>query len=533
MKASALSKFAMLSIILSLGLGIIIASAYRADIAANWEQRKCEPGVMAIAGAFKPNTDPRTRGEFAEDNWKECQKEYIQAALREAARAPQELATAASGVVGVVEKIGDLMGDVFIDLWKFVYEAYSTFMDTMKGAAKLFQNFMVRTYDIVQQLQASIVAIFFGLYSMIVAFVNSVQLILIVAIVIIGIMIALEIILFFIFPPIFGIVATLVALVSVVAVAVATAIGAAMVAEMFVPGACFAEHTMVVAHDGSPIPIQNVRVGLPLRDGGRVVAVHEFQSMESVWDLFGIHVTGDHLVQHPETPERMIPVRDHPAAKELPSNKSFLGFPTSQKLWCLTTTTRRIPVLSSISEITIFADWEEIPDGDDVRQRAWFKEVWVTLNGENAPAPPSSLPTGEAGLSPDCRVGYVDWIGRTLWKPISDVQIGDTVVCRDGAHTKVVGKVTMGGDQSTDAVNLAQLGTPMQLVAAATWVQRYDSVWAPAAATKLRTEIHPARWEHLYTASGEFMLEGGWVVRDFSDVGLSNLRPLVEDIVLS
>lgn len=175
----------------------------------------------------------------------------------------------------------------------------------------------------------------------------------------------------------------------------------------------------------------------------------------------------------------------------------------------------------------IFADWEEIPEGDAARQRLWFEDVWIELNG-NKRGVPSAVPAGEAGLSPDCRVATVDWLGRTVWKPVRDVGIGDTVLAAVGVRTRVVGRVVLEGDQSTDAVTLG--GT--QVVAAATWLQRRDGVWAPAVTALPRIEIHPMRWIHLYTEAGTFMIEGGWCVRDFSDVGLDGLRPMVENIVL-
>jgi hypothetical protein len=43
----------------------------------------------------------------------------------------------------------------------------------------------------------------------------------------------------------------------------------------------------------------------------------------------------------------------------------------------------------------------------------------------------------------------------------------------------------------------------------------------------------PNQWIHLYTESGEFMIRGGWRIRDASEVGLAALKPLVESIVLA
>ena len=143
MNVKTLTQFITITIVLSVGLGAVIGAAFRVNVAANWEEQRCDPYVLPIAGFFKPSTDPRTAAQFATDNWRFCQKEYIQNALRVAASVPQDIANAEAATVGLTQDIASTVADVFFDLWKFCYETYSTFMDQMKGAAKLFHNFMI------------------------------------------------------------------------------------------------------------------------------------------------------------------------------------------------------------------------------------------------------------------------------------------------------------------------------------------------------------------------------------------------------
>lgn len=527
-----LGHFVVITIGLCIGLGAILSTAFRTNISANWDANRCDPYVVPMAGFFKPSTDPRTAAQFAKDNWSFCQKEYVQDAIRTAAAVPKELAEAEAATVGVVQDIASVFADIFADLWKFCYEAYSTFMDRMKGASKLFHNFMINLHSIVGRLQAATLSIVYGLIALITAFVSSVQLVLIVAIVIIGILIALQIILFFILLPISGLIITMTAVISVVVVAIATAISAAMVAELFTPGACFVTGTPVIMHDGTTRPIDQIKIGDALGGGARVTATHRFRTADTVYDIDGIGVTGDHLVVNPSNLKELIPVHRHPDSKPIPvswTNWMHGG----RDLWCLTTTNRRIPCKGATTGAILFADWEEIPEGDDDKLAAWFRSVWTTLNGRESIArkPMAHVLDAEAGLSPDCRVAIPNWLGGVTWRPIRDIRVGDRVFDETGRTTAVVGKVRIEGDMTTDAVELRTESGGVQFVSPALWVH-HETIWQPAAFFAKRVDVHFVALEHLYTASGSFMIESGHRVRDASDVGLGGLRPIVEDVVL-
>lgn len=527
MRLDELVQFITLTIGLSIGLGVAATTAFRANISANWDENRCNPGVVPIASLFKPSTDPRTPSQFARDNWSFCQKKYVQNALNAAAAAPKELMAASEASVGLIQDITGVVADVFYDVWSFIYQAYSTFMDKMKGAAKLFHNFMINLHSIVDRLQAAVLSIVFGLMSLIAAFVSSVQVILIVAIVIIGILMVMQVLLFFLLLPIAPLIISMTALISVVVIAVATAIAAAVVAETFTPGVCFVGETRVLMTGEKRIQtMETLQVGDVLADGGRVTAVHRFHSTDTLYDLYGIGVTGDHLVIHPVESDRLIAVREHPAATR---QDETLGtwWNGGRDLWCLTTTTRRIPCVTSRGVQVMFADWEEIPEDDSERHLAWYRAVWQTLNGAPTNLPAPSLDS-EAGFSPDCKVACRNWMGARVWRRIMDIGVGDTVFDADGVATKVVGTVVLAGDQCTDALPIPD--GEGAFMTSGVWMWKTNH-WG-LASTYLPVEVHPSRWHHLYTESGSFVVAGGWRVRDASDVGLDRLRPLVEEVVL-
>jgi len=524
MKLAALTQFIVLTIVFVIVLGAVISTAFRVNVSANWDEKRCDPYVVALASFFKPTEDPRTPSQFARDNWSFCQKQYVQNALRVAADVPKNIAATSAASVGMIQDITGVVADVFFDLWKFCYEAYASFMDTMKHAAKLFQNFMVNLHSITERLQGAVLSIAYSLIALIITYINSVQLSLIVSIIIIGIINAMMIIMFLLMWPIMSVFMIVTSIVQLSIVVVVTAIAAAMVADMFTPGACFAAGTPVYMKGGALTPIEHIRIGDVLHDGGRVTATHMFASRDVLYSLHGIRVSGDHLVIDPDD-SRLIPVRLHPAAVV----ESRWGWGVGDRLWSLTTTSRRIPCMGNTG-VVLFADWEEIPEHDTEILRDWYRAVWQTLNGDTLTTPVPKVIDTEAGLSPDCLVACVGWTG-IYYRPLRDIRVGDRVADCLGAPTTVVGKVVIAGDQATDAVGLSS-PDGMQIVSAATWIFQ-DGAWIPAILSGgAKIEIHPNRWEHLYTSSGSFILRGGWRVRDASEIGLANLDLLVDAIVL-
>jgi hypothetical protein len=515
MKLGTLTQLIIVTLVLSIGLGGAVAAAYRVNLTENWDEKRCDPYVVAMAGFLKPYADPRTPSQFARDNWNFCQKQYVQRALSVAAEVPKRVAAVAEGSVGTVGGIVSVVADVFYDLWKVCYQMYASFMERMKGVAKLFRNFIVNLHSIVDKMNAAILAMVYGLISLILTIVNSVQVTLIVTIIVIGIILILQILLFFLFMPISSLILTITAIVATTVVTVIATIAAIFVNEMFGSNCCFVTGTPVLMQTGISKPIEEVRVGDILRDGGVVTAFHEFWSDDPVYDVHGIGVTGDHLIVDCD---RLIPVSEHRNAVRRP-----VSWWPGQRLWCLTTSTRRIPC----NVAATFADWEEIPEDDEAALIAWHSAVWHKLNPDGGEAP--SLPMeDESGLTADTLVACRDWLGRRIHRRVADIRVGDRVCSSETETTSVVGVVTAMGDLESDAIMLPGL---RGRVRAGTWIFN-NPVWEMAAATFPAVDKHPVRWYNLYTKSGTFLLEGGWRVRDASDVGLEGLKELVNSVVL-
>jgi len=496
------------------GVSVIAANKHM-DISTHWDEMRCSPYVIPIAGFHKPRNDPRSAVEFARANFSFCQKEYIQDALRAAAAGAKEMVEEQKAIGALVQDMASVLADIFGGIWNFCHGAYATFTERIGVVSKLFHNMMLNLHGLIDRMQGAILSIIMALMSMIVAFVDSVQVTLMVAIIIIGILLVMQILLFFLLLPISGLIMTMSAIASVAVVTAVTIVAASEVS-----GGCFTGDTLVSTATG-PLPIRLLHVGDKLLDGGIITAVHRFRTQDALYKMGGSIVSGEHLVIQSK---QRIPVKNHPSAVPYASSKV-------NDLWCLTTTTRTIPTPDGL----VYADWEEIYAEDTARLQEWHGAVWHRLNRSPPPQGlkvPDSILQSEAGLCPTCTVRRITFFCgipiSTESVMIDRIQIGDTLEDGPGWST-VIGIVDIAGSEVEASVILEG-----QQMSAATWIQKIEgTLWKPAGFTQeATTHLHPCRWMHLYTDSGSFTLGSGLKVRDASDVGLPDLSSLVESIIL-
>lgn len=521
MEPTGMSKLSAISISLVFMVAItaVVAINHRISVAKNWDEMRCSPYVIPIAGFYKPTADSRSAVEFARANFSFCQKEYIQDALRVAAADTKEVVAEQGAIAAIVQDMASVFADIFKNLWSFCYGAFATFKERMTVVTKLFHNMMINLHSLVDRMQGAILSLIMALMSLVVAFINSIQVTLMVSIIIIGILLVMMILLFFLLMPISGLIATMSAIASVAVVTAVTIVAAAEAS-----GGCFTGDTLISTQSGAR-PIKSIRVGDLLGDGGQVTAVHRFRTADALYKMGSSIVSGEHLVVLQNTLRQ--PVKNHQRAVPY-TNCSKIN-----ELWCLTTTTRTIPTPDGI----LYADWEEIYAEDTGRLQEWHGAVWHRLNRSPPPIQkiPDSLLQSEAALSPTCSVRrQLFFCGipyRTETIMVDRIQIGD--ILEDGpGWTTVIGIVDVAGSEVEKSVILEG-----QQMSVATWIHHGDhhrELWKPAGFTSDPVDplLQPMRWRHLYTDSGSFSLGSGLHIRDASDVGLPALSSLVESIIL-
>jgi len=179
----------------------------------------------------------------------------------------------------------------------------------------------------------------------------------------------------------------------------------------------------------------------------------------------------------------------------------------------------------------MFADWEEIPADDYEALNAWYVAVWDALNPTDKCASWHSKMyiDSETGISPDCLVQRVSF-WKSEWVRVSEIRLGDYI--RVGTEeTRVVGIVEIDPYEITKVVELPSECGP-QTVSCSVWMRQYGRWQNPNGFKLMSTHHGMPPFRQLYTQNGKIELCGGWQLRDASDVGLTELRPLVESIVL-
>lgn len=286
---------------------------------------------------------------------------------------------------------------------------------------------------------------------------------------------------------------------------------------------CFAEGTSIKTKYGLD-SIETIDLGTVLADGARVTGVLNFEQMtEDMYDLYGVQVSGSHIVYLPSGP---VHVENHPDAILLP--------PQHRKVFCLITSTRRIPVLTD-KGIVYFADWEELDNTPDDLQH-WNQHVFAHLNPQHVYRVPStSTLMSESGVSDDTPIATPN--GAVL---ASDIRPGHTILDADEIPTIVRGVVRLANSEVMDSVILPFQG----YMSIGSWIKP-NNKWIQVPNPIRSISSYKGIWYQFFTDSGTFLIsqvpniddpnynpKDDYIpVRDFSDVGSDQL-PETYDWVL-
>ena len=192
---------------------------------------------------------------------------------------------------------------------------------------------------------------------------------------------------------------------------------------------CFDGNTRIFVKGRGAVKIRNIHVGDTLSNGGKVTSCFNLScTKEKMYDINGVLVTGKHRIDDPIY--GCIPVKDHPKSKLLKDYRSA-------SLFCINTTTKRIPVRNMI-----FFDYDELDDMDLATLRHMIEEL---PNERGSTYIHKFL---EPGLLADTKIELED--GRSV--KISDIQINDQL--RFGERVLGIVKINGYSVASTKIYNL-------------------------------------------------------------------------------
>jgi len=480
--------FLSLSITLFFGLVFFASYMKREEIMANWSKYKTDPFFMFAAPMFKPDSDPRSRIEFATDNFKDAVLlllnkvflAFLEPVFKIFKIFSDSLVESLSGLFNIKALLAKMWGKFNEMSDIFMRRFHSVFHQFRLTFIKLFSS-MEKTFGI------AVSSVYAGL-STIHTMTSFLDLVIKIIIIILVILVVMVILLFFVLMPFIPMI------LSVVAIVGATAMGGAVggMASAF----CFQESTRVLTAHGTKA-IETVEIGDVLSTGGRVLGTMKFQASEdyAMYRLNGVVVSGTHIVFTPSGPCH---VANHPDAVPTTSTRN---------VYCLITSDHTIPVWSEHGE-QLFADWEELEDSELPR---WHAQVWETLNpGAPYVAPTDAALESEAVFSATTRVATPK--GSV---PISDIHPGDYVMDVEGTPTRVTGCVRVAPSEVQSA-----LAVPGGYASSAAWMKgERERRWIqPQNTIGMKKEKEKDVWYSLFTEAGTFRLEDR-SARDFTDMG--------------
>ena len=388
--------------------GALRALAAKEALAADWDNNRCRPEVLPIAG-YIVRSDDKTPAEATRDNLDACMQSILAGGMANNTK-PLE------GTLGGITALYNAMS--------LAVQNIRTVVHTIRNGVKNFtedvlqrsmnvivpiQGMMVSLMDTFGKIQGVMVA---GLYSVLGGYFtlqSTMGAIIALLIKMLGVL-AVIIAGLWITPVTWGAAGTMTAVFTSIAVPLAVIV-AVLTKVLHVKGGkipglpkmrCFDPATEIEMVDGRMKPISTLSVGDCLRGQNYVTAVFELSAQDL--DMVNIHgtvVSGNHHLRHPGGGGRIVRAREHPDAERLPDY-------TGDTLFCLNTSQKKI----SCGGVE-YADWDDLLNSRnlaavlDAIHYSKPEEIHAALDHGFCGDQQIVLANGDAGLICDARIGDV------------------------------------------------------------------------------------------------------------------------------
>lgn len=512
--------FMLIAFGLVLALGLTISSLERTGVMNNWDKRRCELPVAMAARFFKPDWDPRSKSDFASDNFDFCMKQYIDkfmALLLTPINAlfgkQTNLAGDAINMVDTIRKIAASMFNALSGFLDTYYRKFNASVYEMSRVIQYLRMAMRRANAMVISMLYSGITIFRGLL-------NTIQFIIKVILIICGIMLAIIIILIFVLfpfiPMILAVLGAIVATVLALVMVISGSVGAEANSDK--SGFCFSSWTMVATLDKNgkevPTPVSEIKIGDELAQGcGKVTAIIQMDGRDiPLYYLKGIIVSGSHLVKGEDGEWKSV-------AKDERAVKTRIE---SSTLYCFNTTTHNIPAYTNLKpEIILFRDWEEIEDDDEKGQYEWNYIILKMLNNlsnyntwKDSIKISTNIPLMSSKTKIKCDCGFI---------PLESMFIGVNNILDSKGEKQLVLGVVRAEVENVDVEKTDKQGiwnTELFELNGEVWIKGKSTVVSGNDTIEGMTII---------TESGEFIIwdeqeQRERVIRDFTEIGYKTIH---------
>jgi hypothetical protein len=507
-------------------LGLTISSLERTNVMKHWDKRRCDFAVMAAAGFFKEDHDPRSRLEFASENFNFCMKSMVDkfitvlmAPIGAMFEKQVNLTNSSLDTLNTIRSIANTLYNTLSSYLEQFYRRFNTSIFEISRIVQYFQMAMGRANAMVMSMLYSGITMFRGM-------INAIQFAMKVILIICGIMIAAIIVLWFVlFPVIPLIISTLGAIVFTVSM-MATIISSQVAdqANRSRGPFCFVPESLIPVIDEHSkqklVKAKDIKIGDVLSNGSTITAIIVMDGMNvPLFEVEGIRVSGSHLIKG--TDGQWKSVSDDERAKPL--------LETSDILYCFNTTNHVIPVCTPHSlfskhpSFLLFRDWEEFAEADVKGHYAWNFIVLKHLNNHSSYSKwkdslgiSTEVPLVSENMKVKTAHGYVE---------ISKLVIGyDKLLDKHGNTQTILGRV------DGEVENAVKTGKSWHTEL----FEWSHGVWKKGQST-VGKGVDKIIGQNIITDTGEFII---WddtnkidkVIRDFTDIGHKTIHetyPLV------
>ena len=480
--------FLLLNILLLIIFGFVSMLGNRQEVMSHWTDRRCDFDVMLFSFLYKPDNDPQSISEFVSNNFEYCvsskSTNYLKSMFNSLYEILRKQMESSDVMAQVMKTLRAQLTSIYDPFSSMMGRFWNKFRQIGTLASRIFQH----VYMAMKKAGAMAIASLYLTISLQTSFLNSIDLVINVIMIMLYILLALAVIFFL---PILVVLPIVIITVSGIESAMPGKTGA--MGKIF----CFARNTRIIMSDISYKNISEILVGDILMDGNRVESVIQVPGQE-LYEIDGILVSGFHRI-YDKSGGTWIYVKDYPGAKK---SSEF-----HKILWTLITTHREIPVMGTTS-YKQFKDWEEIPN---TREASYMWEI-VARNMLNTEITPVKVPKMPPCLDYDICVR--EYQGG--WRKLSDIRIGSWIYGRN-SWTKVIGishRCVEGG--------FGKLGNR---ITDGIWLLEPDGTWDHP---DIECDILPWLGVQLITESGLFRIRFNTgeerIVRDFTEIGKDNIK---------
>ena len=196
LKESSFIPLIILTITLVIGGAALMSRLEISQIKADWGNRRCEPSVLFSSFLYKPDGYPNSAATFAADNFSFCSDTIIENILNKIIAMfitiigkQSSTTNVISSVQNTVQSMISNVSSTFVELMDPFYKSYSAGVAQVARISQAIRRSL-------QRINAIIVAQIYSGISILYALLNSIDFVVKVVLIILGILLAIVILLF-------------------------------------------------------------------------------------------------------------------------------------------------------------------------------------------------------------------------------------------------------------------------------------------------------------------------------------------------